>query len=192
MEIQISARHIDVSDGLRRHVDQRLRILLDKFAARPTEAAATFAADGQSQRCEITVHLSTGLTVQARSTAGEAGAAFDLACDKLTKQLRRYKRRLKNHHRSRTSPVTYSDAMSSILASSDEQKDENGGEDLQPIIIAEMETRIPTLTVGEAVMQMELAETAMLLFRNQAHGRLNLVHQREDGNIGWIDPQFSD
>ena len=60
---------------------------------------------------------------------------------------------------------------------------------IQPIIIAEMETRIPSLSVGEAVMQMELAGSPVLVFRNEGKGGLNVVYRRDDGNIGWIDPQ---
>jgi hypothetical protein len=61
-------------------------------------------------------------------------------------------------------------------------------ETLQPMIIAEMETRIPSLSVGEAVMQMELSGAPLLVFLNEKHGRVNVVHRRDDGNVGWIDP----
>lgn len=58
----------------------------------------------------------------------------------------------------------------------------------QPIVVAEMQTNIDTLTVSEAVMRMELAELPALMFRNRAHGGLNLVYRRKDGNVGWVDP----
>ena len=59
---------------------------------------------------------------------------------------------------------------------------------LKPIIVAEMEAKIPSLSVGEAVMQMELASAPVLVFRHEGHARVNVVYRREDGNIGWIDP----
>ena len=62
---------------------------------------------------------------------------------------------------------------------------------LQPVVIAEMETKIPSITVGEAVMQLELAGQRMLVFRNEGHGGVNVVYRRDDGNIGWIDPRNS-
>ena len=62
-------------------------------------------------------------------------------------------------------------------------------ETLQPVIVAEMETRVQFLSVGEAVMQMELAGAHLLVFRNEAHGGVNVVYRRDDGNIGWIDPR---
>ncbi|MGB0440285.1 MAG: sigma 54 modulation/S30EA ribosomal C-terminal domain-containing protein, partial [Paracoccaceae bacterium] len=62
-------------------------------------------------------------------------------------------------------------------------------ENLSPVVIAEMKTDLRSLSVGEAVMQMELEDAKFLMFRNDSHGRLNIVFRREDGNIGWIDPE---
>jgi hypothetical protein len=105
----------------------------------------------------------------------------------MEKQLRRYKRRLKDHHKVRSQPVELFGASSYILAGSDDAS-EAEPETLQPIIVAEMETKIPSLSVGEAVMQMELAGAPVLVFRNEGHDGVNVVYRRDDGNIGWIDP----
>ena len=105
----------------------------------------------------------------------------------MEKQLRRNKRRLKHHHKDRVEPVELVGASSYILASDHESQDSEP-ETLQPMIIAEMETKIPSLSVGEAVMQMELAGSPVLIFRNESKDGLNVVYRREDGNIGWIDP----
>ena len=135
------------------------------------------------------MHLSTGLNAQAKAHATEIYAAFDKCAEKMEKQLRRYKRRLKDHHRERAEPVELGEASSYILASS-EDADESEPETLQPMIIAEMETKIPSLSVGEAVMQMELAGAPVLVFRNEGKSSdLNIVYRRDDGNIGWIDPK---
>src|SRR5690606_7819689 len=107
-----------------------------------------------------------GLTVQARGRAVEIYAAFDSATEKMEKQLRRYKRRLKDHHKDRSQPVELTGASSYILAGhSDDETEEP--DSLAPMIIAEMETKIPQLSVGEAVMQMELAGAPVLVFRNE-------------------------
>ena len=57
------------------------------------------------------------------------------------------------------------------------------------MIIAEMETKVPSVSVGEAVMQLDLTGQRMLVFRNSKHGGVNVVYRRDDGNIGWIDPR---
>lgn len=187
MRYQISGKQIDIGEALQTHVKNELGGIVDKYAERPTDAHVIFSKSASEFVCETIVHLSTGLTTQAKAKAHEIYAAFDLCCDKLEKQLRRYKRRLKDHHRERAEPVEIMGASSYILASEGEDQ-ESEPESLQPIIVAEMETKIPSLTVGEAVMQMELAGVPVLVFRNEGKDGLNVVYRRDDGNIGWIDP----
>jgi hypothetical protein len=135
------------------------------------------------------VHLSTGLTAAAKGHAHEIYAAFDATSEKMEKQLRRYKRRLKDHHRDRQEPVETLGAPMYVLAGSEHDEDELEPENLQPIIIAEMETKIPSLSVGEAVMQMEISGLPVLVFRNEKHSGVNIVYRRDDGNVGWVDPR---
>jgi len=172
MRYQISGKQIDIGEALQTHVKEELGTAVAKYAERPTDAMVVFSKSASEFACETIVHLSTGLTAQASAKAHEIYAAFDACCEKMEKQLRRYKRRLKDHHRDRAEPVELFGAPDS----------------LQPIIVAEMETKIPSLSVGEAVMQMELAGAPVLVFRKQGKDTVNVVYRREDGNIGWIDP----
>lgn len=188
MRYQISGKQIDIGTALQTHVEQELGGIVQKYAERPTDALVVFSRDAHEYVCESTVHLSTGLTAQARAHATEIYAAFDSCGEKMEKQLRRYKRRLKDHHRERAQPVELSGGSSYILASN-ESNDEDEPETLTPLIVAEMETKIPSLSVGEAVMQMELAGAPVLVFHNEKHGSINVVYRREDGNVGWVDPQ---
>jgi ribosomal subunit interface protein len=194
MRIRVSGKDIDVGESLQTHVNRELGESLGKYAGRPTDATVTFSRDGHLYCCEIFVHLSTGLVGQATGGAAEVYAAFEAAREKMAKQLRRHKRRLKDHHKERPNPVDTVPAGSFVLAPFDE--DEEGEEDAQvqngeagPTIIAETELRVPSLSVGEAVMQMELAHAPVLVFRNEKGGAINVVYKREDGNIGWIDPR---
>ncbi|MEM7717782.1 MAG: ribosome-associated translation inhibitor RaiA [Pseudomonadota bacterium] len=187
MQYQITGKQIDIGDALQTHVKDGLGEMVGKYPGRPTDANVVFSKSGHEHVCEAVINLSTGMTVQAKAHDHEIYAAFERCQDKMDKQLRRYKRRLKDHHRER--PVELSEAASYILAGS-EDHDESEPESLQPMIIAEMETKIPSLSVGEAVMQMELADSPVLVFRNEKSGDgLNIVYRREDGNIGWIDPK---
>ncbi len=187
MQYQISGKHIDIGEALQTHVRNDLGAVVQKYAERPTNAQVVFSKSAHEFVCETTVHLSTGLTASAKAHATEIYSAFDTCSDKMEKQLRRYKRRLKDHHKDRSQPVELSGASSYILAS-DSDVEASEPESLQPIIVAEMETKIPSLSVGEAVMQMELAGAPVLVFRNEGKKGLNVVYRREDGNIGWIDP----
>ena len=188
MRTQISGKQIDIGESLQLYENEGIDTIVGKFAGRPTDAQVVFSKSAHEFVCETTVHLSTGLNVQAKGKSTEIYSAFESCSEKMETQLRRYKRRLKDHHKDRAEPVELSGASSYILAS------ESGSEDaepetLSPIIVAEMETKIPTLSVGEAVMQMELAGSPVLLFRKEGKEGLNVVYRREDGNIGWIDPQ---
>lgn len=187
MRYQISGKQIDIGDALQTHVKAELGEVMEKYSQRPTDAYVVFSRDAHNHVCEATVHLSSGLTAQAKGRAPGIYAAFDACNERMDKQLRRYKRRLKDHHRARIAPVEFAGAPSYILAA-DEGLNGEEPDSLQPMIIAEMETRIPSVSVGEAVMQMELGQADVLVFRNERHGRINVVHRREDGNIGWIDP----
>lgn len=187
MRYQITGKQIDIGEALQTHVKTELGAAAQKYAGRPTDATVIFSKSAHEYVCEATIHLSTGLTVSARAHAVEIYAAFDSACEKMEKQLRRYKRRLKDHHKDRAEPVALAEASSYILAS--EMHDEaSEPESLQPIIVAEMATKVPSLSVGEAVMQMELAGAPVLVFRNEKNDGVNVVYRRDDGNIGWIDP----
>ncbi|MCA1774732.1 MAG: ribosome-associated translation inhibitor RaiA [Paracoccaceae bacterium] len=190
MRYQISGKQIDIGEALQTHVKTELEEILGKYAGRPTEAIVVFSKSGHEYVCESVVHLSTGLTAQARGVATEIYAAFDASGEKMDKQLRRYKRRLKDHHRARSQPVELSDAGSYILASM-EETEEASEQDHTPVIVAETETKVPTISVGEAVMQMELSDSALLVFRNEKHNGVNVVYRRDDGNIGWVDPRNS-
>lgn len=197
MRIRVSGKDIDVGESLQTHVNTELGETLSKYAGRPTDATVTFSKDGHQFCCEIFVHLSTGLVVQANGGAADVYAGFEAAREKVAKQVRRHKRRLKDHHQGRATPVDTVPAGSFVLApfneddSGDEAEDgTNGTAAPGPTIIAETELRVPSLSVAEAVMQMDLAHAPVLVFRNERGGAINVVYRREDGNIGWIDPRI--
>ena len=185
MHIQVKGKQIDVGEALRSHVEERLTDAVSKYSERPVSATVTFSRDRHAYKCDASVHLSTGLTAQAQATANEIYAAFDQGAERIEKQLRRHKRRLKDHHQKRQNgQIPAIEAQSYVL----EMSGDEVAEAAQPPIIAETRMDIQSLSVSEAVMQMELAHKSFLMFRNDANGRFNVVFHREDGNIGWIDP----
>ncbi len=188
MQVQVSGKHIDVGEALTSHVNEQLKGAVGKYFDRPVEANVTFSKDGHEFVADALVRLSTGMVAKASGRNEDVYASFDAALSKMEKQLRRYKRRLKDHHKDRIDPIESIGAPTYVIETS---KDQTEPESLQPLIVAEMETAVQTLSVGEAVMQMELMSASMLVFRNVQHGGVNVVHMRDDGNIGWIDPRNS-
>ena len=190
MDIRVSGHQIDTGEALQRQVDVRLSAIAEKYFSRAISAQVTFGKGpyDHSFTCDIVAHVPQGVVLKGSAGAALAPVAFEQAADRIETQLRRYKRRLKDHHKDRVEPVAFEQAGMYVLAA-DEDEWETQEDGLQPVIIAEMETRVPTLSVGEAVMQMELAGSPLLVFRNEKHGGVNVVHRRDDGNVGWIDPR---
>ncbi len=190
MLITVTGKQIDVGDSLRGHVDEVTRAIVEKYFGRAIEAHVVFYHEGHLISSDVSVHARRGLLVQCHGASEDAYAAFDTAAERLDKRLRRYKRRLRNHHKStRDLGDGMSEATDYVLAPlSDEAADDTMGD--QPLVIAEMRTSIPHLSVSEAVMRLDLADLPVLLFHNSARGALNLIYRRRDGNVGWIDPDL--
>jgi ribosomal subunit interface protein len=186
MHIQINGKHIDIGDALRVHVEERLGAFVEKYFENAVDATVTFSREAHLYKCKAEVHLPTGINAQATATADEIYAAFDSCLERIDKQLRRYKRRLKEHHSKRSTPVEVAAASAYVLHAGEHEEEP---ESLDPLIVAEMTMDIRTISVGEAVMQMELAHAPVLMFRNERHGGLNVVYRRDDGHIGWVDPE---
>ncbi|MDP6832300.1 MAG: ribosome-associated translation inhibitor RaiA [Alphaproteobacteria bacterium] len=185
MQILVSGKQLDVGDALRSHVDERLQSGVAKYFAKPMDAHVVFSKEGQGFRADCSVHVGQGMHAQARAEAGDIYQAFDQASDRLEKRLRRYKRRLRDHHgHDRPAPDDYM-AQSYVLAP--ESETDEVPEEFQPVIVAEHTSDIHRRSVGEAVTQLDLAELPVLMFRNSGNGHLNVVYRRPDGHIGWID-----
>ena len=191
MHIAVTGKQVDVGDALRDHVEDRITAGAEKYFGNPIDAQVVFSREGHLYRVDCSVHVGAGIHVEAHATAGDAYAGFDTAAERVEKRLRRYKRRLRNHHKS--APVEMVEASSYILSPEAEQEDqedqEDQSDDAQPVIVAESTTDIPTVSVSEAVMRLDLANVPVFMFRNSAHGGLSVVYRREDGNFGWIDPK---
>jgi ribosomal subunit interface protein len=190
MRYQISGKHIDIGEALQTHVKSELGEVIEKYAQRPTDAMIIFSKSAHEYVCESVIHLSTGLSASAKGHSTEIYAAFESCREKMEKQLRRYKRRIRNHHQNRPEPVEFGGGASYIIAPGEEPEEDDGAA-AEPIIIAEMEAKIPSITVGEAVLQLELSNQNFLVFRNEGHAGVNVVYRRADGNIGWIDPRHT-
>ncbi len=199
MQISVTGRQIDVGDALRGRVETNLADSVVKYFDHAIEGNVVFSREAQGVRVDISVHVGRGIMVQGHGQAENAHTAFDSALDRIAKRLRRHKRRLRDHHRdhkkSRADDALQAQQYS--LSGDGEAEDEavdnedppiDSGEP-SPVVIAEMTTRIDSLTVGEAVMRMDLADQPALIFRNSGHGGLNVIYRRTDGNIGWIDPE---
>ena len=189
MQIKVTGKQIDVGNALAGHVEAKLGAAIGKYSDRPAEGSVVFSRDAHNFRCDGSVHLADGLTATARAVATDIYAAFEQAADRIEKQVRRHRRKLKDHQGPRQKAVEIDPANAYLAAGQDSEAGvAEEAADAGAAIIAEPVTEVPSLTVGDAVARMESAGSAFLVFRNTANGSVNVVHRRDDGTIGWIDP----
>lgn len=201
MNIQVSGKHIAVGEALRSRIVSELSAGIGKVFDRGASGEVVVSREGSSFCVDVMVVLASGQKLVARGMGGDAHSAFDAAHAKIETRIRRYKRRLKNHHphlggpggsRGESAPYAV------LRAPAEEEEDDDWGLDgsagdgaPQAAIIAETETQVKTMTVSMAVMELDLSGAPVVLFRNAGHGGLSVVYHRPDGNIGWIDPERS-
>ncbi len=197
MQVQIAGKKIEVGAALQERISFGLENRVSKYFHRTGEAFVTVSKPGWHFNVDCSIHLPSGVTLQAHGEGDDGYQAFEMALDKIEKRVRRYKNRLRDHRSTNVNGNGSLEAASErIILPRDEtnEPDEVDGAGLDgtagdsPAIVAESDTKIRTMTVSMAVMQLELVESPALMFRNAAHGRLNMVYRRDDGNVGWVDP----
>lgn len=194
MQLSIKGKQLDVGDALRTHMGKSLTRILEKYFGDAIEVKVTLSREGPRYRAVITAHVGRGIQLRAQGEADEPYPAYDTAADHLAKRLSRHKRRLRDHHREDAAHSEALPAQQYVLDSTSgepEAADADPDKPMPdiPVIVAEMTTEIPNLSVSAAVMRMDLADLPALLFRNSSHRGLNMIYRRSDGNVGWIDPR---
>jgi ribosomal subunit interface protein len=187
MDIRVSGHHVDIGDAFKVHASGRLQSIADKYFSRALSSHVTLGreAHGYGFHVDCAMHVRKGVILKAESAANDAHAALDAAADRIEKQLRRYKRKLKNHHHEAAKELVVNEVNAYVVqahAGEDEVPEEN-----HPVIIAESKIGIPTVSVSDAVMLMDLAHLPAKLFRDSRTGHLAMVYHRPDGHIGWVD-----
>jgi ribosomal subunit interface protein len=187
MDIRVSGHQMDTGEALQSHANQRLTAIVDKYFSRALSSHVTFGrAPAGGFRCDIIMHVMHNLVLKATGAAQDAHLALDQAAEKIDKQLRRYKRRLKDRHEQSAHAMAQEEAAYTIFEEPPAEEEEVLAD--APVVIAETRVDIPEATVSDAVMMLDLRNTAALFFKNAGTGRHNMVYRRGDGSIGWVEP----
>ena len=188
MDIRISGHQVETGAALQDHAREKLEAGIGKYAPRAIEAHATFRrAPGGAFGCDVVAHVAPGTVVRGSGEAHDAHQAIDQAAAKVEKQLRRYKRRLTDHHAGGQQARQDEEAAYTIFSAVGEQDEEEAPD--APPIVAETSASIPDCSVADAVMMLDLRDTSALFFKNAKSGRHNMVYRRQDGTIGWVEPR---
>jgi ribosomal subunit interface protein len=193
MQITVSGKQVEMSDSLRARVSKQLEAIAGKYFDHALEAQVTFSRARSFFTCDINVHAGRGLQLRGEGEAADANGAFDDASEHIAKRLRRYRRRVNDHHRDLGERAGPESARQVVLRQDDGVEElpvseEGTLDETYATVVAETVMEIASLSVGEAVMRMDLADQAVMMFRNSTSGVLNVVYRRADGHIGWIDP----
>ncbi|ABD05365.1 SSU ribosomal protein S30P / sigma 54 modulation protein [Rhodopseudomonas palustris HaA2] len=194
MTFRVSGKSISVGEALRGRVSERTEEVLRKYFDGNYSGHITLSKDGFGFRTDCSLHLDSGITLEAESNAADAYASADQALLQIEKRLRRYKSRLKD--RSARKAHAEASALAELTAPVDMPSyiieapgDEEHHEDAyNPVIIAEATTAMKRFSVSEAVVELDLTGAPVLVFLHGSSGRVNIIYRRADGNIGWIDP----
>lgn len=189
MDVRVADHQVETGESIKEHAIQRIEEITEKYYSRAVGADVTFGKGPYEDfTCDIVAPVAQGVVLKASHRAPTAQVAFECAADKIEKQLRRYTKRLKEHKPGHdVAPMLEANAAYRVFASTPEQE---GAPD-NPTIVAETKVDIPQANVADAVMLLDLRNTTALMFRNSNTGELNMVYRREDGNIGWVEPNES-
>ena len=195
MGLRVSGKNFDIGEALREHVLGRLQSSAEKYFKGLITGHVVVDHEGSGYRTDCTLHLGTGVTLQAEGYAQEPYISVDQAADRLEKRLRRYKSRLKSHHNGErnggaATPTPQTDEE--IAAHYTLHAPEDDEQTFHPVVVAEKTKAMATLTVSAAVTDLDFTGVPVLVFRNASSGRVNFVYRRSDGHIGWIDPTPSE
>ena len=186
MNLRISGKNMDIGDALRQRIEDRIDEAVSKFFDGGYSGHVTVEKTGAGFQCDCLIHLDTGIILQAKATKSDATACFDAAAERVEKRLRRYKRRLKDHHNSNSTRQLEESASYVVMEAP--EADEEIPDNFSPVTIAESSKQIRTQSVADAVMQLDLTDEPIIVFTNASNDQVNVVYRRSDGNIGWIDP----
>lgn len=187
--LRVSGKNLDMGEAMRQHVETRVTSTIGKYFDGAVNGHVVVEREGSGFRADCTLHLSSGVTLQAEGRGQEPYASFEQAADRIEKRLRRYKRRLKEHHgRENGSAAGVVDGMLShyVLEAPDSSADEAPA--YAPVVIAERTAKLREMPVSRAVEELDFSGAPVIVFRHASHGRVNVVYRRPDGHVGWVDP----
>ena len=177
---------MEMGEALQARIAEGLEAAVTKYFDRSFDGSVTVEKRGHEVIVDCNAYLPSGIVLQSSGQATDPYAALEDSLEKMEKRVRRYHRRLKDHHK--RAPMPSEPAASFVLKANSDQETTPEDKGDAPLIVAESASNVKTMSVSEAVMQLELSDTPAFLFRNVKHDGLNMVYRREDGNIGWVDP----
>jgi len=200
MQINVSFRHMDASPSIQQYASDKLSHVVGKYVhGEDIDSQITFSVERFWHIVNFTLSVN-GLTVKSSEKTEDMYSSIDLALEKVERQMRRYKSKIRNHRPDNRQRVLPTRVVTSAVESVDDGVLANGAAAAEPaeesvstpvqLVEAENYTA-PFMTVDRAIMQLELADAHFFVFTNEVDERLNIVFRRDDGKVGLMaaEPQ---
>ncbi len=196
MTFRVSGKNLDIGESLRSYIETRIKAMLSKYRAGKPVGHVTVEREGSGFRSDCTLHLKSGMTIQADAEAQDPYASFNVAAERIERRVHRFRDRLTGRRSSGSSEALEARpdlvaettrAAIAELARPEPDRDaliaESGA-----AVIAEPSSQFKEMSVSSAVRELDVTNVPVVVFRHACDGRTNVVYRRPDGNIGWIDP----
>lgn len=184
MKIIISGKQIKLTDGIKTYIEKKFG-KLEKFLSPESEVRVTVSANKkEKQKVEVTLDNINGHVVRAEDVQEDLYAAIDLVCDKLNRQIVKYKNKFKTRVPGKdTIRMEYFDEFV------DNFDDEESIEDNEMVFERRKKFYLRPMSPDEAVLQMNLLGHDFFLFKDQDTFEVCLVYRRGDGGYGLIEQE---
>lgn len=194
MTLRVSGKNLDIGESLRSYIEARIKALFSKYRAGRPVGHVTVEREGSGFRSDCTLHLNSGMTIQADAEAQDPYASFNVAAERIERRVHRFRKRLTGHRPSGSSEAPEPRAKS-VETVADATKatmpiiaDPILSAEASAAVIAEPASQFKEMSVSCAVRELDITKAPVVVFRHACDGRTNVVYRRPDGNIGWIDP----
>ena len=184
MNVRVTGKHMDIGDSFRTRITGQINDAIEKYFDGGFSSQVLVEKSGSRFSADCKIHLDSGANLHAEGKANDPQVAFESAFERIEKRLRRYKRKLRDHHYGENRAATEI-PYTVIEANADEEEEVQ--ENFAPAIVAEPTKKLANMTVATAVIALDMTDEPLLLFRKPGSSELNIVYRRNDGNIGWID-----
>lgn len=189
MEIKIHGRNVQITQGIRSYVDRkfdRLSRHLPQIMDATAEVAKTGSRSGGDRYVVQLTLMVKGQILRAQRRGSTVHEAVDTAVDVMDRQIRRYKGRRYRSNQERESLRYPSDSLTSDM---DEDVPSIDEMEEMPINVARRKKfAVVSMTVDDAITEMELLHHNFYLFRSVETGSYSVVYRRHEGDYGLIEP----
>jgi len=179
MQVSITFRQMEQSEALKAYAEEKLDRVA-KYIDEPVSVQVFFTVEKKIRHIAEIVISAKGITTKASEETNDMYAAIDSVIDKIERQLKRYKEKIKAH---KPSNEGNGRQISRKVFDAESIEASEG-----PVVIKTRTEIAKPMSIEEAVMQMDLLHKDFIVFSDADNNEINVLYRRKDGNFGLIEP----